>query len=233
MRPSHRRIGALVAGVLLLSFVPACGGDEGDGEGGSSNPLANAVAKTEAAKTARMAFDMSVTGGGESLEATGEIVVDFEHDRNHLTMDLAGQTIELFADGPDEYVRQGSTGRYRPLPASAQTPVANNPSESLKYLGTDVIDVREASETGCYEGTLDFDRILERVERGREGEIPQGARGLEAPVLVCVDRQGRIRRYDVELETQGATVDLRSTITDHGEAPSLQPLGPKERPGDP
>jgi hypothetical protein len=60
--------------------------------------------------------------------------------------------------------------------------------------------------------------------------VPEGVRGLRAPVLVCVDGEGRIRRYDVELEVEGATVDVRSTITDHGEAPSLEPLGPDERP---
>ena len=216
--------------VLLAVALPACGGDDGDGEGGSSNPLAQAVKKTEAAKTARMTFDMSVKGGGEAFEATGEAEVDFENDRNHLTMEVGGRTVELFADGPDEYAREGGSGRYQPVPASAQTPVANNPSDSLKYLGTDVVDVREGDEEGCYEGTLDFDRVLERAEEGREDELPEDVRGLEAPVLVCVDGEGRIRRYDVELEVQGATVDLRSTLTDHGEAPSLEPLGPDERP---
>ena len=91
---------------------------------------------------------MSVKGGGQSLEATGDAEVDFENDRNHLTMEVAGRTVELFSDGPDEYAREGGSGRYQQVPASAQTPVANNPSDSLKYLGTDVVDVREGDEEG-------------------------------------------------------------------------------------
>jgi hypothetical protein len=88
----------------------------------------------------------------------------------------------------------------------------------------------KASGEGCYAGKLDFDRVFRRVEEGREDEIPDQLRGQKAPVLVCLDDEGRIRRYDVELAVAGAKIDMKSTISDHGEAPALAPLGPDELP---
>ena len=52
-------------------------------------------------------------------------------------MEVEGRTVELFADGPDVYLR---LGRYQPLPESERSPVAGNPSASLRYVGTDVVD---------------------------------------------------------------------------------------------
>ena len=220
-----------LAAMMITLAVSACGGDDGgDGNGdqASANPLKEAVAKTQAAKTARMDIDISI-GGGADQSFTGDVLVDFEHMRNLLTMEVEGQTVQLFADGEDEYIRQGTSGRYQPLPASAQSPVANNPSDSLQYLGTDVVGVKESGE-GCYAGELDFDRVLQRVEEGRESEFPEELRGQRAPVLVCVDDEGRIRRYDVELTVQGTTVETKAVISDHGEVDPLEPLGPDERP---
>jgi hypothetical protein len=224
------RVQLLTVLVLALA-VPGCGGDDGDdgGDGDTSDVLRDAIAKTEAAKTARMDLTMSVSGATDE-RFTGEVVVDFEHDRDHLTMDVQGQTVELFSDGPDEYVRVGSSGRYQPLPESQQTPVANNPSDSLKYVGTDVVDVEESGESGCYEGMLDFERVVRRVEEGGETEFPEELREYRAPVLVCVDSQGRIRRYDVELSVEGTTVEIETTLRDHGRVPPLEPLSPAERP---
>ena len=108
--------------------------------------------------------------------------------------------------------------------------MANNPSDSLKYLGTDVVGVKETGKEGCYKGPLDFDRIFERFEKQREDELPTELRGKRAPVLVCVDAEGRIRRYDVALSIAGGTVDTGSTIRDHGNVASPEPLGPEERP---
>jgi hypothetical protein len=215
----------LVVALALALAVSGCGGDDG-GDGEPSDALRDAVAKTEAAKTAQMDLTMSAEGVSERI--SGDVRVDFEHDRNLMTVEVEGQTVELFADGPDEYFRVGSAGPYREFPESEQSPVANNPSDSLKYLGTDVVDVEESGESGCYEGKLDFDRIFERVEEGRESEFPEELRGYRAPVLVCVDDAGRIRRYDVDLSIQGTTVEVRSTISDHGEVPPLDPLGPAE-----
>jgi hypothetical protein len=219
----------LVLGLALLA--PACGDDDdGDGgDGGGSNALSDAIAKTEAAKTARMTFTVSVSGGA-SEHYSGEALVDFENDRNHLSMGVEGQTVELFADGEDEYFRIGSSGRYRELPESEQSPVANNPTDSLKYVGTDVVDVTEGDEPGCYEGMLDFDRVFERVEEGRESEFPEELRGHEAPVLVCVDDAGRINRYDVELSLQGTTVATKTEVSEHGQVEPLEPLGSDELP---
>jgi hypothetical protein len=224
------RVRVLTVLAVALS-APGCGGDDGGnrGDGAASDAIREAVAKTEAAKTARMTLTMAASGGAGG-RYSGEMVVDFEHDRDHLTMDVEGRTVELFADGPDEYVRLGSSGRYQPLPESDETPVANRPSDSLKYVGTDVVDVEESGEAGCYEGKLDFDRVFERVEEGRESEFPEELRGHRAPVLVCVNGEGRIRRYDVELSFEGTTVEIRTTLSDHGEVPPLEPLGPAERP---
>jgi hypothetical protein len=49
-------------------------------------------------------------------------------------------------------------------------------------------------------------------------------------VLVCVDRVGRIRRYDVEFAVDGTTVVTKSTISGYGRVPPLDALGPAERP---
>ena len=172
-----------------------------------------------------MTFTLSVSGGAsESFQ--GELLVDFEHNRNHLTMQVEGQTVQLFTDGPDEYIRRGTSGRYQRLPESAQSPVANNPSDSLQYVGTDVVDVAESGETGCYEGKLDFDRVFERVEEGRASEFPEGLRGHHAPVVLCVDGTGRIRRYDVEIPGDGTTIKMSATVSDHGH---VSPLDPEER----
>jgi hypothetical protein len=217
--------------MLALALAIAafgCGGDDGgnDDDGDGSDVLRDAVAKTEAAKTARM--DITVSVAGERYD--GEVLIDFEHDRNHMTMDVEGQTVQGFTDGSDEYIRLGSSGRYQQLPPSEQTPVANNPTDSLQYLGTDVVDVQQSGDEGCYEGELDFDRVFERVEEGREGELPEDLRGHRAPVLVCVDSAGRIRRYDVELSVEGTTGEVRSTLSDYGEVAPLDPLGPDELP---
>jgi hypothetical protein len=218
----------LRAGLAVVVAAVGCGGDEG-GDGASSKTLRDAVAKTEAAKTARMTVAISVSGGA-SESFRGEVLVDFAHNRNHLTMQVEGQTVQLFSDGPDEYIRRGTSGRYQRLPESAQSPVANNPSDSLQYVGTDVVDVTEGDENGCYEGRLDFDLVFKRVEEGREGDLPEGLRGQEAPVLVCVDRAGRIRRYDVDLSVDGTTVKTTARVTDHGRVRPLDPLGPAELP---
>jgi hypothetical protein len=218
------RFPLLVVLVLAVS-APSCGDDDDGGNGGTSNALRDAVARTEAAGTARMTFTVSVSGGA-SERFSGEALIDFEHDRNHLTMEVEGQTVELFADGDDEYFRVGSSGRYRALPESEQSPVANNPTDSLQYVGTDVVDVARGDEPRCYEGRLDFDRVLERVEEGRESEFPDELRGYQAPVLVCVDGAGRIRRYDVELSLQGTTVKTTTSMSDHGDVAPLEPLGP-------
>jgi hypothetical protein len=218
----------LLAVLGLALLAPGCGDDD-DGNGSGSNVLSDAVAKTEAAKTVRMTYTLSVSGGA-SERYSGEALVDFEHDRNHLSMGVEGQTVELFADGEDEYFRLGSSGRYQALPESERSPVANNPTDSLKYVGTDVVDVTEGDEPGCYEGMLDFNRVFERVEEGREGEFPEELRGHQAPVLVCLDGAGRIRRYDVELSLQGTTVATKAKLSDHGRIPPLDPLGPDELP---
>jgi hypothetical protein len=219
----------LIAVALTLGALGCGDDDDGNGGGaGGSEALRDAVAKTEAAKTARMAFTISISGAANE-RYTGEVLVDFENDRNHLSMDVEGQPVELFADGEDEYVRIGSSGRYQAMPESEQTPVDNNPTDSLQYVGTDVVDVQE-TEPGCYEGKLDFDRVFERVEEGRESEFPEELRGYEAPVLVCLDGEGRIRRYDVELSLQGTTVTTRTTVSEHGQLESLEPLGPAELP---
>jgi hypothetical protein len=71
--------------------VAACGGDEG-GDGEGSDVLRDAVAKTEASKTARMTFTLSVSGGANE-RYNGEALIDFEQDRNHLSMGVEGQTV--------------------------------------------------------------------------------------------------------------------------------------------
>ena len=214
--------------LALALAASGCGGDDGgnDDDPDGSDVLRDAVAKTEAAKTARM--DVTVSAAGERFD--GEILIDFEHDRNHMTMEVEGQTVEGFTDGSDEYIRLGSSGRYQRIPQSEQTPVANNPTDSLQYLGTDVVDVQQTGNEGCYEGELDFDRVFERVEGGREGGLPEELRGQRAPVLVCVDSAGRIRRYDVELSVEGTTGKVRSMLSDYGQVAPLDPLGPDERP---
>lgn len=222
----------LLAGLAVVLLAAGCSGDEGgDGPGdrAPAKTLRDAVARTEAAKTARMGVTVSVTGAA-SQSFRGDVLIDFEHDRNQLTMQVEGQTVQLFSDGPDEYFRRGTSGRYQPLPESAQSPVANNPTDSLQYVGTDVVDVAESGETGCYEGKLDFDRVFERVEGGREDEFPPGLRGQRAPVVLCVDSAGRIRRYDVEISADDTTIKTSATISDHGRSPPLEALGRAERP---
>jgi hypothetical protein len=175
-----------------------------------------------------MTMTMAVTGPEEG-EYSGEGIVDFEHRRDQLTLEAGGQTVQLFNDGDKEYARVGTEGRYQEIPKSQQTPVANSPADSLRYVGTDVVDVKESGD-GCYAGALDFNRVLDRAEEGRADEFPQELRGLKAPVTVCADAQGLMTRYDVTLETGGAKVVLRSKVSDHGTAPALEPLGPDERP---
>jgi hypothetical protein len=235
------RNGARSTGLVLclLLALGGCSGDDDDGGGSSEGPagegrgasqsLKEAVAKTEAAGTARMTFEVSISNG-ESATIAGEGLVDFDHDRDLLTITLGGQTVQVFSDRGREYFRQGASGRYQRFPASADSPVANNPADSLKYLGTDVVGVKRADEDDCYEGSLDFKRIFARVERGHEAEFPEQLRGKKAPVTVCVDGAGRIRRYDVGLSIEGAGLEVRSTLSDHGRAPALDPLGPEERP---
>lgn len=235
------RSGARSTGLLLclLLALGGCSGDD-DGGGGSSEgaagdgrnasqSLKEAVAKTEAAGTARMTFEVSISKG-VSATFDGKGLVDFDHDRDLLTLSLGGQTVQVFSDRGQEYIRQGASGRYQRLPASADSPVANNPADSLKYLGTDVVGVKRADEDDCYEGSLDFNRIFAQVEPGHEAELPEQLRGKKAPVTVCVDGAGRIRRYDVDLSIEGAELEVRSTLSDHGRAPALDPLGPEERP---
>jgi hypothetical protein len=217
---------ALIAASLLATA--GCGGDDDDGGGTASQSLKDAVAKTEAAKTARVKFDIAVEGA-QSGRFTGDALVDFENDRDLLTMNVQGQTLQMFSDAGKEYVREGTSGRYQPFPASQASPVENNPADSLKYLGTDVIDVKESEEEGCLEGKLDFDRVVARADAQSTEELEE-VRGLEAPVVVCVDGEGRIRSYDVELTVQDETVMMKSTLSDHGTAPPLEPLGPDERP---
>jgi hypothetical protein len=223
--------------LCLLVFIGGCGDDDDGGSSGAaagddraaSQALKQAVAKTEAARTARMNFEISAIAD-RTETVTAEGVADFEHDRDLITVTFDGQTLQLFSDGGEEYFREGDSDRFRRFPAAAASPVANNPADSLKYLGTDVVDVRNAAEDGCYEGNLDFDRVFARAEPDREDEFPPQLRGQKAPVTVCVDDAGRIRRYDVELSMEPISIEVRTTLSDHGRAPSLERLGPEERP---
>jgi hypothetical protein len=230
-----------IAALAAAFLIAGCGGDDDSDAGGGggkeasggggdpSQVLKDAVAKTEDAGTARMKLDLSLSAG-QLRHISADGLVDFDNQRDLLTLEVQGQKVQLFGDKGKEYFRQGTSGRYQALPDSSQTPVANNPADSLKYLGTDVVDVKEGDDDGCYEGKLDFEKVFERVQEGRENEIPEQVRGQKAPVLVCVDDEGRIVRYDVSIAISGVELKAASTISDHGEAPSLDPLGPDERP---
>lgn len=220
---------SVAASVLVIAMVAiGCGSEENSERGNPSKVIMDAVAKTEAARTARLSVDISITGP-EGFSSSAEGVADFEHDRDLLTTMVQGQTVQTFNDGGEAYVRNGTSGPYRLFPPSEEAPVANNPTDSLKYVGTDVVDVKEIDEDGCYAGKLDFDRVLERAEKGREDELSE-LRGQTAPVLICVDDAGRISRYDVTIEQGPSKVEFNSTISDHGRAPALEPLGSSERP---
>lgn len=221
MTRASARLAGLGAGLLVL--LGGCGGDGGDPS--ASQRLKDAVAKTEAAGTARMSVEVAIHGPG-SQWFSGDVLVDFANDRNLMTLTVEGRELQLYSEQGEEYFRPGTSGRFRPFPESEQSPVANNPADSLKYVATDVVDLEDGPEPGCVRGLLDFDRVIERVEQGREDEVPEGLSGLKAPVVVCVDQQGRIDRYDVEVSAQGSTVDFRSTLSHHGTAPSVESLAP-------
>lgn len=203
-------------------LVAGCGGGDG-----ASKVLEEAVEKTEAAKTVRMRFEI-VARGREALDANGVGVVDFENDRDRLTISVGGQTVGLFTDGAAEYIRLGDSGRYRVRPPSDDAPVANNPADSLRYVASDVVGV-ESAGGDCYEGELDFDRIRERAEPGRADGFEE-LDGLRAPVRICLDAAGRIARYEVDVSVGGDTVEVDSSLFDYGEPPPLGPLSDAERP---
>jgi hypothetical protein len=80
-------------------FFPSSSAPAGEGAGGPHTLLAASVDKTEAAKNAQIHMDVQSSAGGQSLDVTGDGVIDFTSNKFQLVMNLPqtaglGGTIE-------------------------------------------------------------------------------------------------------------------------------------------
>ncbi len=80
-------------------FFPSPGAPAGNDAGGPHTLLAASVAKTEAAKNAQIHMDVQSSAGGQSVDVTGDGIIDFTSGKFQLVMNLPqtaglGGTIE-------------------------------------------------------------------------------------------------------------------------------------------
>jgi len=225
-RRSLRRAGTVIAlaGCLTSGLVLGACGDEGEtapsvkeaADGAAA--LERALDVTRGKRTAAFTFSVrseNVPRGQVGIEASGGGRIDFPRERSTYRMryDEApalepGTTLDFFSDRAVTFTRPAGRGLFRREKPSI---VANGPADSLKYLGTDSIDVRRVGADtvagrSCtrYAAKLDYARIRRRVPAARRVEFDRQTQGVRTvPFTVCIDAGDVLREYVAEVRPPG------------------------------
>ncbi len=236
---------ALLAGMLLT----ACG-IGGDVQSPGSEPqkrspveaLTLASAKTNEAKTAKLAFTVTTSGaGGQGQTVSGQGVADFAANKIQMTTTVGAEKVDVVVDGTTFYVRApgqqlvpGKSWLKLDLKAlgvaAAGTDhgnltqgVGNDPTQALALLKGVSGDVKEigkeqvrGTETTHYRATIDLRKAAERQAPAVKRQLDQilgQAQVQSLPADVWVDDQGRLRKMQYELKMRAMGAGQQGSAT--------------------
>jgi len=217
---------------LLLLLAAGCGGGEESSQSTepTRSPSAVAVAAkaTQAAGNYRFSIGMEMSLSDRRLRAAGEGIVDAEHDRQRVTIDLPGSgKMESISDGYTLYMRFPSglvplaSGKQwfkldikeltqldiESLGGSAPT----DPSELLPYLkgaGTITrvgVETIRGVKTTHYRGSIDVSKVPSGAsEREREAieKLVEQTGTRELPYDAWIDGDGLLRKLALEMSSK-------------------------------
>ena len=231
----HTRVLALVCTLIGLA---ACGGQpfpqSTGGAGNSSRAvLLAAISHTNAAKSARLAMHMEISGipvvGDETVDMAG--VMDMTAQSAAFTMTVSGggqsQTVEARVVGGVAYVNVGGTWQSRPLNLGSNASVS--PTDYLAYLEGVANDVHvvgpevvRGAPTTHYAGTIDLGRALSSAQlpaaqRVNIRKVLDVLGDLQLPFDVWLDRAGLLRKLMM-------TMDLSNAVQRAGGPSNLDPM---------
>ncbi|HKP52001.1 MAG TPA: hypothetical protein VJ183_05040 [Chloroflexia bacterium] len=110
-----RILGAVLASMMLILTLAACGGDSG---GGASSGKSNADLLKEAATNMKAAksYHLEVTANmaGQDVKMSGDI--DLANNKSKLDMSAAGQSVKMIAIGSDTYMSMDGGTTYTKAP---------------------------------------------------------------------------------------------------------------------
>ncbi len=181
--------------------------------------LLAAVRNTNAAKTARFAVDMSMTGLGRaagaptgSIAVTGSGVMDLTQRRFSMQVasnDPSQKSMEIRVVGNTVYLKSDAGWTSQPVgAASAFTPVPTSYLDYLKGLGGTIrVEGRETvrgAATTRYRATIDFSRTAASLRSPTKGAVVKGLLDLigltKIPVTVWLDDLGRMRKMTMTMD---------------------------------
>jgi hypothetical protein len=227
----RRGVAALVGCVAGIALVAACGGTApGSATALAERPAVDVAREapdlTRAAGTSRYAVEMSYTTGGGplgdmSFTMSGTGTYDYARQIGDGQLTSTGEGIPM---PPQETVFRNNVLYQRDVGASrwqkfdfsdlVNTPIGqHDPSQQLELLRGISDDVREVGTTQVrdaearqYAITIDPQRLATTSGVVVEGGLTQAALKASGPIpgQVFVDADGRVRRLEVSLETNGA-----------------------------
>jgi len=181
--------------------------------------LLAAVRNTNAAKTARFAVDMSMTGLGRAAGAptgaiavTGSGVMDLTQRRFSMQVesnDPSQKSMEIRVVGNTAYLKSDAGWTSQPVGAtSAFTPVPTSYLDYLKGLGGSIRVVGRETVRGAattrYSATIDFSRTAGSLRSPTKGAVVKGLLDLigltKIPVTVWLDDLGRMRKMTMTMD---------------------------------
>jgi hypothetical protein len=231
---ARRGLKGLAAVLLAAGALAGCGGS-------SSPPAVSSVHLTQAAYRTthgagfKMALDMNVSLGDQSVAISGSGALD-SHSRGMFTLRVADQTIDEIIALPEIYVKAPNGTAKTPwvkarvnvfTQGGGATSSASDPSKLLDYLKSsgDVQRVGTATVRGTptvqYKASVDLARYVskaapsERKAAQRQADLIKKATGSDTlPVDAFVDAQGRVRREALKFSlcTAQGKADLAMTI---------------------
>jgi hypothetical protein len=237
-----------ISGLVLAAALAAagCGGTEQPfSQAGVTTPtntapqgtpqarLLASVQRATAARTARFALEMTISGigPGGAVSFTGTGVMDLVKRSLDMTLTSGGAgasvSLETRVVGGTEYVKTPDGWESEPLVASATPTEPPAPGSALDYLqgvSGDVHveghDTLHGDATTRYGATLDLDRALSRITDTSRRAVVKHAMDLRGvakfPAQVWIDDQGRMRKLAL-------TIDLKAAVAQLGAAPGSDP----------
>lgn len=190
---------AAAVAALTALMLGACAGTP-DGGNGPEAPrvspleaLSLASAKTTEAKTARftLSMDSDIAGAGEELNVQGEGAMDFATNTMHMTMDAAGEQVEMVFDGKAYYMK---------IPSLQSDPDAAQAFGGKPWLKMDLEALSEASGTD-----------LTGLSQNTNNDPTQALRYLQG-ASDDVREVGKEQVRGVETTRYTATLDLRKAL---------------------